>query len=107
MVGGRAPKVTNEVLYRFEFPEAPGALSRFLAALSGGWNVSLFHYRNHGSDFGRVLAGFQVRLPSQRVRLTWGCCTLNSSSTERARLQFVLNRKKSGYKNFSLNFLSL
>lgn len=60
MVGGRAPKVENELLYRFEFPESPGALSRFLAALSGGWNVSLFHYRNHGSDFGRVLAGFQV-----------------------------------------------
>lgn len=60
MVGGRAPKVTSEVLYRFEFPESPGALSRFLAALSGGWNVSLFHYRNHGSDFGRVLVAFQV-----------------------------------------------
>ncbi|CAM9229391.1 unnamed protein product [Ectocarpus fasciculatus] len=60
MVGGRSPNVMNEVLYRFEFPESPGALSRFLAALSGGWNVSLFHYRNHGSDFGRVLAGIQV-----------------------------------------------
>ncbi|CAN0126348.1 unnamed protein product [Pylaiella littoralis] len=60
MVGGRAPNVMNELLYRFEFPESPGALSRFLAALSGGWNVSLFHYRNHGSDFGRVLAGIQV-----------------------------------------------
>ncbi|CAN0341992.1 unnamed protein product, partial [Ectocarpus sp. 8 AP-2014] len=62
MVGGRSPNVMNEVLYRFEFPESPGALNRFLAALSGGWNVSLFHYRNHGSDFGRVLAGIQVRL---------------------------------------------
>lgn len=62
MVGGRAPNVMNELLYRFEFPESPGALSRFLAALSGGWNVSLFHYRNHGSDFGRVLVGIQVRL---------------------------------------------
>ncbi|CAM9921866.1 unnamed protein product [Laminaria digitata] len=60
MVGGRSPNVKNEVLYRFEFPESPGALSRFLAALSGGWNVSLFHYRNHGNDFGRVLAGLQV-----------------------------------------------
>eukprot|EP00752_Nemacystus_decipiens_P004133 g3782.t1 len=60
MVGGRAPNVMNELLYRFEFPESPGALSRFLAALSGGWNVSLFHYRNHGSDFGRVLVGIQV-----------------------------------------------
>lgn len=61
MVGGRAPNVMNELLYRFEFPESPGALSRFLAALSGGWNVSLFHYRNHGNDFGRVLVGIQVR----------------------------------------------
>lgn len=61
MVGGRAPNVENERLYRFEFPESPGALSRFLAALSGVWNVSLFHYRNHGSDFGRVLAALQVR----------------------------------------------
>lgn len=60
MVGGRAPNVENERLYRFEFPESPGALTRFLTALSGGWNVSLFHYRNHGSDFGRVLAALQV-----------------------------------------------
>ncbi|CAM9943685.1 unnamed protein product [Sphacelaria rigidula] len=60
MVGGHAPNVKHEVLYRFEFPESPGALSRFLAALNSGWNVSLFHYRNHGSDFGRVLAAFQV-----------------------------------------------
>ncbi|CAM9814404.1 unnamed protein product, partial [Phaeothamnion confervicola] len=60
LVGGRSPGVRHERLYRFEFPEAPGALSRFLDALAGGWNVSLFHYRNHGSDFGRVLAGLQV-----------------------------------------------
>ncbi|KAG5189185.1 l-threonine ammonia-lyase [Tribonema minus] len=54
-VGGRAHAVANERLYRFEFPEAPGALSRFLNALQFEWNISLFHYRNHGSDFGRVL----------------------------------------------------
>lgn len=66
MVGGRAPKVKDEVLYRFEFPESPGALSRFLAAMGGGWNVSLFHYRNHGSDFGRVLAAFQVP-PEEKI----------------------------------------
>ncbi len=60
MVGGRAPGVVNERLCRFEFPERPGALLRFLEALSGRWNISLFHYRNHGSDFGRVLVGFEV-----------------------------------------------
>ena len=48
------------MLYRFEFPERPGALMRFLEAMSQGWNISLFHYRNHGADYGRVLAGIQV-----------------------------------------------
>ncbi|MFN7752771.1 MAG: threonine ammonia-lyase, biosynthetic [Pseudomonadota bacterium] len=60
MVGGRAPGLTDERLYRFEFPERPGALMRFLEAMSGGWNISLFHYRNHGADYGRVLVGMQV-----------------------------------------------
>ena len=60
MVGGRAPDVHHERLYRFEFPEVPGALANFLEKLAGRWNISLFHYRNHGSDFGRVLAGFEV-----------------------------------------------
>ena len=60
LVGGRAPGVENEILYRFEFPERPGALLEFLNALSCGWNISLFHYRNHGADYGRVLAGLQV-----------------------------------------------
>ena len=60
MVGGRAPALANERLYRFEFPERPGALMEFLDRLGGRWNISLFHYRNHGSDFGRVLAGFEV-----------------------------------------------
>jgi len=60
MVGGRAPDVRNERLYRFEFPERPGALTEFLDKLGGRWNISLFHYRNHGADFGRVLAGFEV-----------------------------------------------
>ncbi len=62
-VGGHAPAVENEILYRFEFPERPGALMNFLAAMSRGWNISLFHYRNHGADYGRVLVGMQV--PSQ------------------------------------------
>ena len=60
MVGGHAQGLANERLYRFEFPERPGALLRFLQAIGTQWNVSLFHYRNHGSDHGRVLAGIQV-----------------------------------------------
>jgi threonine dehydratase len=60
MVGGHAQGLSNERLYRFEFPERPGALLRFLQAIGTQWNVSLFHYRNHGSDHGRVLAGIQV-----------------------------------------------
>jgi threonine dehydratase len=60
MVGGRAPDVKHERLYRFEFPERPGALMNFLEKLGGRWNISLFHYRNHGADFGRVLAAFEV-----------------------------------------------
>ncbi len=50
----------SERLCRFEFPERPGALTQFLEKLGGRWNISLFHYRNHGADFGRVLAGFEV-----------------------------------------------
>src|SRR5687767_4454728 len=64
MVGGRAPSVRNarspELLYRFEFPERPGALLRFLDSMRGDWNISLFHYRNQGADYGRVLVGMQV-----------------------------------------------
>ncbi len=60
MVGGRSAEVSNEQLCRFEFPERPGALMAFLDVLGGRWNISLFHYRNHGADFGRVLAGFEV-----------------------------------------------
>ena len=60
MVGGHAQGLANERLYRFEFPERPGALLKFLQAIGTQWNVSLFHYRNHGSDHGRVLAGIQV-----------------------------------------------
>jgi threonine dehydratase len=60
MVGGHAPEARNERLCRFEFPERPGALVQFLEKLGGRWNISVFHYRNHGADFGRVLAGFEV-----------------------------------------------
>ena len=59
MVGGHAP-VANELLYRFEFPERPGALMKFLNSMSASWNITLFHYRNHGADYGRVLVGMQV-----------------------------------------------
>lgn len=61
MVGGHAPQAENEVLYRFEFPERSGALLHFLTAMGERWNISLFHYRNHGAAYGRVLMGFQVK----------------------------------------------
>ena len=60
MVGGRSRGVENERLFRFEFPERPGALLDFLDAIGTQWNISLFHYRNHGSDYGRILAGIDV-----------------------------------------------
>ncbi|HRE19393.1 MAG TPA: threonine ammonia-lyase, biosynthetic, partial [Rhodocyclaceae bacterium] len=60
LVGGHASQVKNELLYRFEFPERPGALMNFLDQMSAGWNISLFHYRNHGADTGRVLVGMEV-----------------------------------------------
>ena len=60
MVGGRADGLPDERLYRFQFPERPGALLRFLDGLAKGWNITLFHYRNHGADYGRVLAGISV-----------------------------------------------
>jgi threonine dehydratase len=81
MVGGHAPEVRNERLCRFEFPERPGALAQFLDKLGGRWNISLFHYRNHGADFGRVLAGFEVAdadMPAFRAfldELAYPCTT--------------------------------
>jgi threonine dehydratase len=60
MVGGRSELARDERLFRFQFPERPGALMRFLAALHPGWNISLFHYRNQGADYGRILVGLQV-----------------------------------------------
>jgi threonine dehydratase len=65
LVGGHAPQVKDELLYRFEFPERPGALMHFLDKMSAGWNISLFHYRNHGADYGRVLVGMQVPAADQ------------------------------------------
>ncbi len=60
LVGGHAPQAENELIFRFEFPEKPGALMKFLDTMGHDWNISLFHYRNHGADFGRVLVGMQV-----------------------------------------------
>ncbi|WP_121373358.1 threonine ammonia-lyase, biosynthetic, partial [Pseudomonas aeruginosa] len=60
MVGGHAVKVSDEMVFRFEFPERPGALFNFLTKLGGRWNISMFHYRNHGAADGRVVAGLQV-----------------------------------------------
>jgi threonine dehydratase len=67
MVGGHAPGLRDEILYRFQFPERPGALLKFLTGMAHGWNISLFHYRNHGSDYGRVLVGIQV-LDAERAK---------------------------------------
>ena len=66
MIGGRSPLAHDELLYRFEFPERPGALVRFLDQLHPDWNISLFHYRNHGADHGRILVGVQVP-PDERA----------------------------------------
>jgi len=67
MVGGHAKGVENELLYRFQFPERPGALLQFLIQMSEEWNISLFHYRNHGAAYGRVLVGVQVP-PEQKTK---------------------------------------
>jgi threonine dehydratase len=64
MVGGRAKGLNNERLYRFQFPERPGALLRFLTHMGENWNISLFHYRNHGAAYGRILVGIQIE-PSE------------------------------------------
>jgi threonine dehydratase len=66
LVGGRSPAAKDELLYRFEFPERPGALMKFLGSMRSDWNISLFHYRNHGSDNARVLVGMQV--PANEMR---------------------------------------
>jgi threonine dehydratase len=60
MVGGQSVRVKDEMVYRFQFPERPGALMNFLEHMSGDWNITMFHYRNHGDDYGRVLVGMQL-----------------------------------------------
>jgi len=66
LVGGKSSLAKHEILYRFEFPERPGALMRFLSSMAPNWNISLFHYRNHGADYGRILVGLQV--PKNEMR---------------------------------------
>lgn len=66
MVGGHAPQAKDEIVFRFEFPERPGALLSFLTKLASRWNISMFHYRNHGSAYGRVLVGMQVPKPERQ-----------------------------------------
>jgi threonine dehydratase len=67
MVGGHSDLAENELLYRFEFPERPGALMKFLNSMSPNWNISLFHYRNHGADYGKILIGMQVPPKDKKV----------------------------------------
>jgi threonine dehydratase len=71
MVGGRSPLAADERLFRFVFPERPGALMRFLSSLHPDWNISLFHYRNQGADYGRILVGMQVPSKSAADRKTF------------------------------------
>jgi threonine dehydratase len=66
VVGGHSARAEHELVYRFEFPERPGALMRFLSSMRSDWNISLFHYRNQGADYGRVLVGMQV--PPREMR---------------------------------------
>jgi len=92
MVGGRSPAVQDEVLYSFEFPERPGALMQFLTSLGSRWNISLFHYRNNGAAYGRVLCGFEVAA-SERPALTATLSQLGfrcSDETENAAARFFL-----------------
>lgn len=67
LMGGHAPEGNNEVIFRFEFPERPGALMKFLQTLGQRWNISLFHYRNHGAAYGRVMVGFQVNKNEKKL----------------------------------------
>jgi len=91
MVGGHAKGVQNELLYRFEFPERPGALLKFLTHMSEEWNISLFHYRNHGAAYGRVLVGVQVP-PEQHADF--------ESYLERLGYPFVNEQDNPGYQLF-------
>ena len=81
MVGGRSAGLADERLYRFQFPERPGALMKFLDALGPGFDITLFHYRNHGADHGRVLAGIAVP-PAERARFDAAIAALGYPATD-------------------------
>lgn len=92
MVGGRTHAALDEVLFGFQFPERPGALRQFLVALGSRWNISLFHYRNHGAAFGRVLCGLEVP-PVERSELRRRLDALGfryADETENAAARFLL-----------------
>lgn len=91
LVGGRTPNAVHEILYRFQFPERPGALLNFLNKMGGRWNISLFHYRSHGADFGRVLVGMQVP-PRDKRAFQKFLTTLN--------YEYVEETNNPGYKLF-------
>ena len=95
MVGGRSNVVSNERLFRFWFPERPGALARFLATMGADWNISLFHYRMHGGDFGRVLIGLE--LPDGQEREV-------KSFSRRARLPLCRGERQSGVRLVPVGF---
>jgi len=98
LVGGRSSLAADEHLYRFEFPERPGALMRFLTSMSPNWNISLFHYRNQGADFGRVLVGLQVprgdRAALRRFLTTLGYPHWDESQNPAYRLFLGTNPRK-------------
>jgi threonine dehydratase len=79
--GGHGAAIEHATDYRFEFPARPGALLAFLRAIGDRWNISLFHYRNHGSDYGRVLAGVQVP-PADRAQFARHLDTLGYAYTD-------------------------
>ena len=91
MVGGHLSEKYNEVIYRFEFPERPGALMGFLGKMGSRWNISLFHYRNHGSAFGRVLCGFQVPEKEKPVFSTF---------LETINYRYIEETQNDAYKKF-------
>ena len=88
---GGLRKGMKELIYRFEFPERPGALMNFLTQMSAGWNISLFHYRNHGADYGRVLVGMQV------PQVTWA----RSRLPQEPRLRPLGRKRQPGIQNSS------
>ncbi|MCU1503930.1 MAG: h16 [Ilumatobacteraceae bacterium] len=95
MIGGRSTRADDEVLYRFEFPERPGALMRFLSAMSPNWNISLFHYRNEGADFGRILVGIQVPATDNRAFRAFLATVGYPSSDETANPAYRLFLRRS------------